>query len=332
MVGKKIMMAGLAAVVLGWICLGSLSCDWTPERDNPLDPAADNYEPPIKGSISGIVQNLTGLSNLSGVTVTLLEEERSQITGGDGAYDFEGVPDGNHWIRVNKDGYSSDSAQVMTVVGETAIHNFRMNELPKFDSVNVSSRVVAHLPGSPTVTVELYANINDRDSDVLSVMVLFSGDTLATYNSIPTGLFTYSYDTSSFHSGISELEGLPFVLVAEDTSGGISVSDPRYIFRYLDAPTLQSPVSFASVGPYPTLIWNFGTVSFPYLQNVRIRDNNEVPRWDSLMIADSVTQVTVTTPLPVTGGGAIEYYYWTTEIVDQFGNTSVSARGTFLVQ
>jgi hypothetical protein len=330
--GNKIVKASLAAVALCWICVGALSCDWTPERDNPLDPAGNNYQPPPKGAISGVVQNLTGLANLSDVMVTLTEDGRSQLTAGNGAYSFEDVPDGSHWVRVEKDGYASDSAQVATITGEIAVHNFRINELPIFDSVNVSSRVVAHLPGAPTLTVELYANIVDRDGDSLSIVVLFIGDTLATYGKRPTGLFTQTYGSSYFPNGISQLEGLPFVLVAEDTVGGVRVSDPRYIFRYLDAPILTSPISGSTVGPTPTLVWNFGTVEFPYVQNVRVYDDSNVLHWDSLMIASGVTQVTVTDSLDPTGGGGIVSYYWKTEVVDQFGNTSVSANSTFFVQ
>ena len=332
MEGKKFIMANLAAIVLCWICLGLQGCDWTPERDNPLDPAADNYEPPIKGSISGVVQNLTGQSNLSGVTVTLPPDGRSRITGGDGAYDFEGVSNGSHWINILKDGYEPDSAQVVVETGETTVRNFRMNELPIFNSLNVASHVEAHFPSPPTLTISLFANIIDRDGDSVSVMVLFDGDTLVTYENWATGAFSQSYGSPYFPGGITELEGLPFVLVAEDTSGGVSISDPGYVFRYLDAPILTSPISLSTVGPTPTLVWNFGNVGFSYYQNVRVHDNGGVLHWDSLMVESGETQVTVTTPLPATGGGAIEYYYWTTEIVDQFGNTSVSARGTFLVQ
>jgi hypothetical protein len=330
--GNKIIMASLAALVLGWICLALLSCDWTPERDNPLDPAADNYEPPTKGSISGVVQNLTGLSNLSGVTVTLPPGGRSQMTGGDGAYDFEGVSNGSHWINIRKDGYAPDSAQVVVMTGEIAARNFRMNELPVFNSVNVSSQVEAHFPGPPTVTVTVYANIIDRDSDSLSVMVLFDGDTLATYDKWPIGSFTQTYGSSYFPTGISELEGLPFVLVAEDTAGGVSVSEPRYVFRYLDVPILTSPISGSTVGTTPTLVWNFSNVGFPYYQNVRVYQTGGPLEWDSLTIASGVTQVTVTSPLEPTGGGGPESYSWTTEIVDQFGNTSISATGLFFVQ
>jgi hypothetical protein len=50
------------------------------------------------------------------------------------------------------------------------------------------------------------------------------------------------------------------------------------------------------------------------------------------MIASGVTQVTVTDSLDPTGGGGIVSYYWKTEVVDQFGNTSVSANSTFFVQ
>lgn len=330
--GRNFLRTSLTTVILGCLCCVIQSCDWTPERDNPLDPASNNYEPPTKGSITGVVQNLTGSSNLSGVTVTMPPDVRSWITGSDGVYRFDGVTDGSHWVEVRKENYGADSALVNVVTGEVTVHNFRLNELPVFDSVNVSSHFVDNEPSPNVVFITVFANIIDRDGNLLSILVLFDGDTLATYQGQSTGVFSANYGSSYFSVPITALEGLPFVLVAADTSGGITASDPQYIFRYLDAANLTGPTGFQEVEPTPTLQWNFDNLSFPYLQNVRVYSfPNNVLRWDSLSIPSGVTQVTVTDSLESTGSGGVDSYYWTNERLDQHGNTSRSSQAFFLV-
>lgn len=331
--GRNFLRTSLIMVILGWLCYGILSCDWTPERDNPLDPAADNYQPPTKGSIAGVVRNLFGSSPISGVTVTLPPDERSWITGGDGAYSFDGVPAGSHWVEVRKENYGADSALVDVVTSEVAVCNFRMNELPVFDSLNIASHLIDNEPSQDSLFISMFADIIDRDGNLLSIVVLFDGDTLATYPSQGTGIFSANYGSSYFSLPITALEGLPFVVMAEDTSGGVSASDQQYIFRYLGAAILSSPIGFAQVIPTPTLSWNLVNVGdgFPYHQNVTIYDNGGAVRWDSLSIPSGVTEVTVTDSLQLTNPPGPSSYHWTTEIVDQHGNTSLSLPAYFTV-
>ena len=341
---KAVSQLVVLIVLLGWICLNYFACEWTPERDNPLDPNSELYHPPSPGSITGEVHNLSGTSSLSGVWVSLESGGQGVVTASNGRYVIENVSDGLHWVRIRKDGYSDDSSQVSVQTDRIDTANFRMNALPVFDSVSVTLHRIYLYPLYDEY-VTICARITDSDQNISTVtdttiLVLFEGDTLGKLNYSTnqiTGSFTFGKDFPiSDFSGISaqDIVGRPFTLIAIDQAGGNSISGSYSIVRYLDTPGVSYPVDLQTVStPMPTLIWVDPVLAFSYFQNVRVFSNTDAFVWDSLLIAPTIIQVTVTDSLLPTGiVSGIDHYYWTLEIMDLFGNTGQSRKAKFKVQ
>ena len=339
---KNVLSSVGVIVLLGWICLSYFACEWTPERDNPLDPNSELYQPPSLGSITGEVRNLSGTSSLSGVMVSLESDSQDVVTASNGKYLIENVADGPHWVSVHKEGYADSSAQVTVVTGQTSIADFRLNALPRFDSVSVTLHRIRVVP-SPDEFVTISARIIDIDMNISTLLVdtavlaVFEGDTIGNLNysnTQITGTFTFDRDFPIAELPISssqDIIGRPFILTVIDQVGGFSISDPYSIARWLDIPNPISPIEI-TVGPNPTLVWDQYIVGFSYIQNIRVFDNIEILRWDSLSVSPGVVQVTVTDTLETTNETYPKYYYWTIEIVDLFGNTARSMNTKFYVQ
>jgi hypothetical protein len=330
---KNFARLAMVALFLGWVCMSHFGCEWAPERENPLDPGSDSYVPPQKGSIRGKVQNLAGSSSLPDVLVTLIPDGRTTLTGGDGIYLFEGVVDGIHWVMVEKQNYAADSAQVNAAVGEVDTADFRMNALPQFDSVSVTSHHIFDL-FNDIQYASVFARMSDQDMNLanITIQVMFDDIFIGVLNAqeVP-GDYARDFQDTEFPSGnLHEVVGKPFALIATDPDSGVTIAQPYYLIRILDLAFVISPVGFQYVGPTPTLEWEPYSAQFVYRHNVRVFQDNGLMVWDSLDIDKAVTQVMVTDSLPPTGG-ELNHYYWTVEIVDEFQNMALSEEATFQV-
>lgn len=338
---KKISAPTMVVVILlGWICLCYLACEWTPQRDNPLDPNSELYHPLSPGSIAGVVRNLSGSSLLPGVVVNLESGSQGVVTGSDGSYLIENVADGQHWVRIHKEGYAEDSTQVTVSTGVTSTADFHMNALPYFDSVSVTLHRIRVVP-SYDEYVTIYSRIIDIDGNIsillpdTAVLAIFEGDTIGKLNyssSQTSGTFSFGRDfpISELVSNSQDIVGRPFTLIAIDQTRAFRISEPYSVARWLDVPNPVYPMNQQAV-PTPTLIWDPYSAAFSYVQNTRIFDNLDALVWDSLSIASGVVQVTVSDSLLTTNSTYPIYYYWTIEVVDIFGNAARSMKATFYV-
>ncbi len=85
--------------------------------------------PPPPGRISGFITGAapSGPQPLSGATVTLARPHgpiAATQSGPDGAYEFPGLPPGEYWLRVSKDGYQPATAQVTLPPGGEVQRDF----------------------------------------------------------------------------------------------------------------------------------------------------------------------------------------------------------------
>ncbi|KPL06251.1 hypothetical protein AMJ86_09175 [bacterium SM23_57] len=326
----------IVTVLICWVCCSYFGCEWTPDRDNPLDPQSDVYTPPNKASVLVMVRNISGSSPLSGVTVTLLPSGRMGLTGFNGNHLFEGVEDGEHWVKVWKQDYVMDSTQVTTVVGIIDTASFKLNAVPLFDSVSVTSHHIGHHEVSHDTLISFYAIITDPDGQLPSVSVMFDGTVLGNLEYDQTeDAFTNSFPQEEYptHS-IYDMIRRPFVLIADDQANGVNTSNPYYVVRFLDnLPVFSSPTyEHVFTEHWPTLVWYTYSTELTYVQNVRVFDNDDVLWWDSLSIGQEITQVTVTDSLPESNGlENPDWYYCTLEIVDIVSNTARSEEIKFFI-
>jgi hypothetical protein len=335
---KTILIAGLGITVLaGWIAIGPWGCEWTPERDNPLDPGSDLFNPILTGE----VRNLAN-TPVSQAIVTLYPEGNAVVTSDDGVYRFEGVDLGEYTLTVQKTDHVDDTVDVDITFGGTTTQELYINALPVFDSVSVTSHnIEQEFTNDVYVTVEAWIYNGDGDPSMDSVLVVFEDDTLGYLNNTQTidhhGIFhcDFGIDTAFTNIDPFSLElilGRAFLLTVFDFQGGLNNSDPSCLIRFLEPPFTNNP---SGPGPYPqapTFDWDLYDVEFEFLQNLHVFDNIGDLVWDSLSIAPDVIQVTATSSLPPTQPTGPLFYYWTLEIVDIFGNTTRSQELIFEVE
>lgn len=326
---KTIIFTSLGITVfVGWIIIGQWGCEWTPERDNPLDPGSNLFNPVLTGEVRDLAN-----TPVSRAIVTLHPEGNAVVTGDDGVYHFECVDLGEYTLTVQKADYVEDTVTVDIVSGGTTTQDFLINALPLFDSVSVTSHNVYNLP-QHNRHISVYCKITDPDENesLVSIMVIFEDDTLGflQYDGL-TEIFTKNFlDTTFSVISFQDIVGRPFTLVATDTSGSYSISGSYYTHRFLDIPNVISPVD-DQVGQTPTLYWESLSSYFSYFQNIRIFDNDGILVWDTLAVDAMITQVTVTDSLQFTSPPGPDNYYWTLEVIDLYGNTSVSQEAIFWV-
>src|ERR1700723_2256023 len=82
------------------------------------------------GTISGVVKDATGLT-VPGASVTAVSVESNQsrtaMTSSDGAYRFPALPIGHYNVRVEKEGFKTETQQNLTLdVAQEAVLNFAM--------------------------------------------------------------------------------------------------------------------------------------------------------------------------------------------------------------
>ena len=185
---RKIIITGLGMTVfVGWIVIGPWGCEWTPERDNPLDPNSNSFNPVLTGEVTNLAN-----APVSQAIVTLHPEGDAAVTGDDGVYRFEGVDLGEYTLTVQKTDHVGDTVGVNIISGGTVVQDFQINALPVFDSVSVTSHYIEQLPVY-NIHINITAKITDSDGIPSgdSVLALFEEDTLDYLDYIYTiGIFS----------------------------------------------------------------------------------------------------------------------------------------------
>ncbi len=79
-----------------------------------------SFDPLVLGSVSGTV-TLEGTGDASGVTVQIVEQDLSVVTGMDGIYTIAGVTPDDITVRASKPGYSTETTAMTLTNGEDAV-------------------------------------------------------------------------------------------------------------------------------------------------------------------------------------------------------------------
>ena len=90
--------------------------------------AVAQVAPPTAGSISGMVSDAADGMPLSGAAVS--DGTRTALTDGSGRYTIADVPPGSYTVTASATGYSSASATVTVVSGETSVADFSLTKVP----------------------------------------------------------------------------------------------------------------------------------------------------------------------------------------------------------
>jgi TonB-dependent starch-binding outer membrane protein SusC len=81
------------------------------------------------GTITGHVTAAVSGDPVTGVTVRVADSKLGAVTGEDGQYRIEQVPEGTHVLHVTRIGFARDSQTVTVVAGQTVVADFNLHEV-----------------------------------------------------------------------------------------------------------------------------------------------------------------------------------------------------------
>jgi hypothetical protein len=325
------------ALTLG-ACFALLTWSCDAPRDNPFDPNSDNYVGPDRniGIVSGNVADLSS-APLSGVQVFTIPEYRGAVTNPQGNYTIEGLSLRTYQIVCAPAGFEPDTAGVDLTDDAVATVNFTLDALPSIVDFKVISHFIdpsQQLP--PYYLVSAFAAIfeSDGESDLqyVTLHVQSGFSTPMIYDSTRDLIHYYSKNLLEAElpgASIDSVGDKLFWCTAEDQGGNSDSSKALFIARFFDNyPFLLSPIDDETVStPTPTLRWEAFNAPFYFTYHALVYNgqNNPPLVWEKADIGADVTMV-ITDSLPNSN-----YYYWTLEVSDIFGNTALSAPVDFNV-
>jgi hypothetical protein len=260
------------------------------------------------GTISGVVKDATGLT-VPGASVTAVSVESNQsrtaMTSSDGAYRFPALPIGHYNVRVEKEGFKTETQQNLTLdVAQEAVLNFAMQVgatqqqvvvTADDERVDTTSSSLGHLVDNKQI-VEL--PLNGRNFVDLTLMQ--TGVTQFQNNNFGTnGLFGefYSSNGAPLRSNMYTLDGAIMGNIQAASASSISGLSLGLdgISEYKEMTNTFSAEYGLAMGSQTTIVTKSGTNSFhgdafEYLRNSVLDARNYFDELYSL-------------PASVSGGG-----------------------------
>lgn len=309
-------------------------------RDNPLDPAANNYIGPESGWITGEVTSLTAVP-LGSVLVMSIPGYRGSLTDAQGRYTIADVPPGEYEVCCSPVGFMPDTIIVTINPKSQSIANFRLDALPIIQSFQVTSRFIWQPDEIPLEYYVIFGRTQITDIDGL---VDIDRVTLEIENNLET--YAFNHDSSSGSSlyfsvnipesdlpggSIESIQGKTFNCIAEDTAGNVTISSPQFIRRFINAYlNPSSPKDHSNPDTaFVTLVWN--PFSATYFFTYKVTLYNDIGGeysytnlyWSMAGINSSVNSVNVEKELEFYD------YRWFFEVVDEYGNSARSEPAYF---
>jgi hypothetical protein len=303
-------------------------------RDNPLDPANPNNAK--KGTIEGTVQSF-GLPyvGISGVRVFWTAGNDFVTTDNSGGFIILNVEPINGPLIFEKQGFNSDTINVVWGNSKSLSYTINLNQLPVLDSIAIYTSVINNNTNLQSQNFELsiIAQISDPDKDIDSVYV--SNSLLKFNNGLEYNLTDKVYQaTLSVDSlGISDLEqtiGSDFQINVIDIFKVTHYIGSGKVTRVIkNEVQLLIPDGSTTVDSIPVFNWqkfNAG-YTFNYMLEVYTNDlaNAQLVFRVENLPSDTLSYVT---KKPLATGE----YYWVVWAVDRFRNRSRSKPLVFKVQ
>ena len=318
----------LFIIILGLILS---NCFSDAPRDNPLDPQNSPQTHSLSGSVHTYYPH-PPRSIIVNSKIILQPGDRITYSNSDGDFFYNNLPAGAYTTFCETNNFLADSIQVS--LPEQATIEFFLDGLPYFKEIKLNSHIISHWPPVEDLYyIELNVTASDTDGvedlDLLwfEVAAIGLSDTLERTGS--PGLFNLKrqQDILSLHQFI----GQEFQLFLQDKFGAVVRSDNHYIARIIDqtailifpvlADTLASPIE---------LSWQTVYLPFEFTLAIEITLINTfgIP-----VLMDRITGIPANTSSYLYSQNLdAGLYYWTLEIIDEFGNSSRSNEGTFVIR
>ncbi len=314
--------------ILGLIISG---CAPDAPHDNPLDPSSPNYN--ATGILTGKVLSLSPpYAGISGALVTIEQTGEARSTVSDGSFEFKTVPSGNVTLIVNKSAYLSDTLNLTVEVGKSYDEEIHIDALPQVSNAQVvTSKIDQWWPG-PVYSALVTADVTDPDGigDIDSIYVQVDSLSFPLNYSVSNKDFEATIDATQLpNQDLQWLVGKDLTVFAVDKAGGVGKSTGFYISRVIEPEAIPTaPASLDTTTATPVFNWNPPTVSYNYtyqLQVVSLAGGTQTVVWSVSGLSSS--EVSYTYPGVLQSGT----YFWTVEVVDDFGNSSRSKEASFVV-
>jgi len=309
-----------------------MACFEDVSRDNPFDPVNGSRNFNLSGHVLTFYQPQQAIPQASilvqpGNLVTLSDQN--------GFYTFNNLIPGDYTLVCQKEGYHTDSATIN--IQQSADYIFLLDGLPQFEQISIKTHHRSRwFPLEEIYYIEFEIFVNDPDGlgDIHSVnfeipSISFS-DTLE--EEIDAGKFSVTlFDFQLPVTSIHQLIGRQIYFSAQDDFGSKTSSDAIFLTRIIEmTPHLLNPTELELIEAYPIMLeWERVSVPYPATLKIEIFQIN----FGIAFKVDEIVNIQISEKnymyAQILNSGD---YFWTINIVDEFGNSSSSREGTFHIK
>jgi len=320
-------------------------CSVDADRDNPLDPKGDIYNPPA--SLTGNVSRISTSDPIADAYLLLSPGSFASHTDENGDYIIAADIYGPYDLLVTHPDYKDIETQVSLVRNSPVSADFKMDALTKIDSVSVTSQriTIDYWADIREYLVNVYVEISDADgsTDIDSSIVECSFlDELVEIENEGGSEYILSLSEDMFPgSDIENAIGIDFTIRLIDKNGDTLVAPPQETRTLLDFSFLT--INPDKTGPdgytdgNPTFYWAKPNPDIIIEHDYRIkifRDTNDQLRYErklwegmeNFVIAETMIYYLLDDTL------SADDYYWTIQLEDNYGNFTRSVKTLFGVQ
>jgi hypothetical protein len=322
----------LLLTILSLISICSFSaCIEDASHDNPLDPANGSAKLQLSGQVLTLYHPRVAIPQ---ATVLIQPGNLVVLSDTDGLFRFNNLETGNYTLICQASGYRLDSATVN--IQANSNHTFLLDGLPLFEQISIKAHHRSRwFPLEEIYFIEFESMVNDPDGigDIQSVICeipsMNYSDTLQA--EIEAGKFSsILFDSDLPVSSVHQLIGREIYFVVEDDFGTKTISDAKFLTRIIEqTPQLLSPIELQSIDSFPiNFQWERISVPYPATLKIEIFQIN----LGIAFKADEIEEIAINDKNYIYSENLNPGdYFWTINIVDEFGNSSSSREGTFKI-
>lgn len=318
------------AIILSLLLLFS-ACLEDVSRDNPLDPFNGTTGLQITGQVLTFYHPRNPIPQAS---ILVKPGNLIMISDEEGFFSFNNLVPGTYTLICQAEGYHLDSAKI--TIQSSSDHTFLLDGLPQFEQISIRAHHRSRwFPLEEIYFIEFETVVSDPDGigDILSVICeipsMSFSDTL--HADTESGKFSSTlFDSDLPVASVHQLIGRQIYFIVGDDFGTKTSSDMQFLTRIIEqTPKLIAPLDLQFIQS-PTIDFQWERISVPYPATLKI----EIFQI-SLGIAfkaDEIINIPInTTNYTFSHGLNPGDYYWSINIVDEFGNSSSSREGTFRI-
>jgi hypothetical protein len=318
----------LCLLLLYLVYLFSLNCSLNAPRDNPLDPN-------LGGNIWGRVTSRNAYE-IADVEVFIPFADAITYTDTCGEFSLYVLPEDSMYIFFVHENYALESTMVVPEKGKIDTLTMELNGLPYFTEYEATTHYYdRNLPADPLYFCELSTIAGDIDGEIDIDSVWVEIPDLSYSRKLDYDLdeqkFIYTLYTDELPGQTLEaLVGEAIFFNIADKGGAIVQSPPYYIARIIyQAPGVIFPIRGTDILMFDTtFVWhkyNYGYYVSYHGEIIKIISGGPAGVVQYFNVSDQ-NDTTFYVNISILNLGE---YYWTLEVIDDFGNSARSKEYRF---